>query len=161
MKKLLYIIPVLVFFLTTNVYSQHKRTKVSKNRIKEYKISHITKELSLTEKEAQQFWPIYNSHEAMLDKLRKEESSSLRKLIADNNDIDNVSESDAKQIITSIQSIKAKTHAIHQEYFKKLKKILSYKKILKLQVAEREFKRILFEKMRKRRKVNKEEKKSK
>lgn len=156
MKKIQFIIPIFAFLLSATVTSQHKGVK---NKIKEYKISHITKKLNLTEKEAQQFWPIYNSHEAAVDKLRKEESSSLRKLIADGNNIDNVSESEAKQIMTSIQSIKSKMHSMHQEYFKKLKKVLSYKKILKLQVAEREFKRILFEKMRKRIKGKKEKRK--
>jgi len=156
MKKTKYIIPILALLLSTTMTSQHKRVKVSKDKIRAYKIAHITERLNLTEKEAQQFWPIYNSYEATLDRLRKEESSSIRKLIANGNDIDNVSEPDAKQIMTLIQSIKDKVHSRQQEYFKKLKKVLSYKKILKLQVSEREFKRILFEKMRKRRKLKRE-----
>lgn len=156
MKKPLYILTILVFFLTTAVFSQH--TKVSKDKIRAYKIARITEKLNLSEKEAQQFWPIYNSHEIALEKLRKEESSSIKKLFVNGNNIDNISESKAKEIMASIESRRDKMHSINQEYFKKLKKIFTYKKILKLKVAEREFKRHLFDKMRKRRKILKKEK---
>ena len=147
MRKLPYIIPVLVFFLTTSAFSQHKRVRVTKDKIRAYKIAHITEQLNLSEKEAQLFWPIYNLHEEKLDKLRKEESSSLRKLFAKDKSINDISESNAKNILTSVESIKSKVHSVNQEYYKKLKKILTYKKILKLKVSEREFKRHLFEKM--------------
>jgi len=43
---------------------------MNNDRVKAYKIAYITDQLSLTEKEAQKFWPIYNAHEELMRKFR-------------------------------------------------------------------------------------------
>ena len=156
MKNIRYIIPILVFFLTVNAYSQ-RRSKYDPDKIRAYKIAYITDKLSLTEKEAEKFWPIYNAHEKRMSELRKEESTKIWKMIRSKEEITDLSEADAKSVITSMMTIQDKVHKASREYAKKLKSIFSYKKILQLKVAERGFKRELFEKLRKQRKRVKKE----
>lgn len=157
MKNIRYILPILVFFLTVNVFSQ-KRIKHDPDKIKNYKIAYITDKLGLTEKEAEKFWPVYNAHEKKMSELRKEESAKVWKLIRSKDEISDLSEAEAKNVITSMMAMQEKYHKVNKEYAQKLKSILSYKKILQLKVAERGFKRQLFEKLRKQRKrVRKEE----
>lgn len=155
MKKIKYILPILTLFLSVNVFSQKKRTIHREDKIKSYKIAYITEQLDLTEKEAEKFWVVYKVYEEKLAQLRKKERHSIHKLINNSNNIDDLSEAESKKIMTSIISVKNKTLSVHQEYYRKLKNILSYKKILKLQVAEHKFKKILFERLKRRRKPRK------
>lgn len=157
MKKLRYILPILALFTSVAISAQRIK-KQDKDKIKAYKIAYITDQLNLSSSEAQKFWPIYNRHEETLDKLRKEENSNIRKLLKNNEEIDGVSESDAESIVTSMSKIIDRKHSANREYFQKLKKVLPFKKILKLHIAERQFKRKLFENLKKRRKRLKEEK---
>ena len=129
---------------------------MDRDKMKAYKIAYITDQLNLSTQEAEKFWPIYNTHEERLTKLRKEEDSNIRKLIHSSDQLNDISESEAKSIITSVSNIRDKAHAMNKEYFQKLRKVLPYKKILKLQVAERQFKRKLFERLKERRKKYRE-----
>jgi acyl-ACP thioesterase len=63
-------------------------------------------------------------------------------------DLDNIDESEAKKIYNIVTDIRIKTHQENKRYFTNVATILSYKKILKLQIAEREFKKELFRKLR-------------
>jgi hypothetical protein len=61
---------------------------------------------------------------------------------------DNINENEATKIFNVVTDIRNKTHQEKQSFFTKLTTILSYKKILKLQVAEREFRKELFRKLK-------------
>ncbi len=158
MKKSQYIIPILALLISVNSYSQ-KRKKMSNDRIKAYKIAYITDQLNLTEKEAQKFWPVYNAHEDEIQQLRSKERGSIKKVFSNDGSIDDLSEAESKEIVSSIGKVFDKMHESRKVYFNKLKKILPFKKILKLQIAERDFKKKLFENMRGKRKKRKKESK--
>lgn len=166
MKKLQYIIPILALFISASAYSQKKKKKkrISNDRVKAYKIAYITDQLNLTEREAEKFWPVYNLHEEEIHKLRKTERGSIKKIISNGRSLDDVTETESKEIVSSFTELQNRMHESRKSYLNKLKKILPYKKILKLQIAEREFKKKLFENLRdKRKKLLKEvkDKKSK
>tara|TARA_B100001057_G_scaffold468733_1_gene528231 strand:- start:41 stop:487 length:447 start_codon:yes stop_codon:yes gene_type:complete len=145
MNTLKHIALLLGLFLSINSYSQ-KKQNTNINRVKAYKLAFITDQLNLTEKEAEKFWPIYNAHEKLILKLRIEERKITK---VDDIDINNQK---AKEIVNSLMELREKTYLENQVYFKKLKTFLPYKKILKLQIAEKEFRKTLFENLRKRRK---------
>jgi hypothetical protein len=122
------------------------------DKVKAYKIAYITDVLDLSSAEAQKFWPVYNEHEKVMTELRKQENAIIRKFIKNKDDIESISETDAKQVLTSMKKIRAKIDDHSLALVDKLKKILPYKKVLKLIVAERRFKKILLERLKKRRK---------
>lgn len=156
MKKSQYIIPILALFISVSAYSQKKK-RISNDRVKAYKIAYITDQLNLTEKEAERFWPVYNIHEEEIHKLRKAERGSIKKIISNGASLDDLSESESKEVVSAFTELQNKMYESRKLYINKLKKILPYKKILKLQIAEREFKKKLFENLRdKRKKVLKE-----
>ena len=108
----------LLFFLffsiiVLSLYSQEKRP--NKEKIKELKIAFLTEKLDLTVKEAEKFWPVYNKHDAILREIRIDENLKIRKKIKS-----------------------AGSLAIRE-----LSTFLPYNKILKFQIAEREFGRKL------------------
>lgn len=123
------LIPVFAFLLSVNTYAQ----KEKKEKVKALKIAHITEQLDLTEKEAQVFWPIYNTYEEANAKLR--ENSGLKRL----ENIDVASEVEAKIHLDRVIKMELSKQKLQQDYYTKLKTILSSKKVLKLMNAERTF----------------------
>lgn len=159
MQRKIYSIALIAFFMSASLMAQERRIKrPDPDKVKAYKIAYITDKLDLTPEEAQKFWPIYNENEKIMADLRAQEGAAIKKYISQRPDVDIISEDQAKEIVTKVKKIQDQIDDQKERVFNKLKKILPYKKILKLQVAEREFKRSLIRKLKKRRKPLKEQK---
>lgn len=145
MKK--YILPILIFLFSLNINAQKDRDKIHA-----LKVSFITEQLDLTEQEAQKFWPVYNDYNKKMSNLKYQDMRALRKEIKSN--IETLTEEKALEFIKKINSIELKEHKYKQEYAAKLKTILSAKKIIKLRVAEEDFKRKIIERWKNRKNEN-------
>ncbi len=143
MKKLLVILLLCISF--TASAQKGKRHE----RIKALKISFITEQLSLTEKEAQQFWPVYNAFEQKMNQIRFNEIRSIKKEIRDN--LDTMSDYEALAIIERFKKAEDQMHNLKTEFSSKLSKIISPKKMIQLKLAEEDFKRKMLEEFKKRR----------
>lgn len=158
MKSIQFLILSIAFIASTNVYSQ-QRNNIDIDRVKSHKIAFITNELNLTAKEAQVFWPVYNAHEKLMSQYRRDEINAMKMVVKNperpylsKKNFDNISEDEAKKIYSIVTNLRNKTHQEKQNYMSKLTSILSYKKILKLQASEREFRKELFRKLKQNRK---------
>ncbi|WP_375242372.1 sensor of ECF-type sigma factor [Lacinutrix sp.] len=145
-KKIL--IPVFALLLSVNLYAQ----KPNKEKVKALKVAHITEQLDLTAKEAQAFWPVYNTNEEANDKLR--DNSGLKRL----ENFDNVTEAEAKAHLDKIVTMELSRQQLQKEYFTKLSDILSSKKILKLMYAEKTFRRKMIQEFKERHRGEKSKK---
>lgn len=148
MKMLL--ISTLILPLSFSAIAQHKGgnkgdMKERKEKVKVMKISYITEKLALTSEEAEKFWPIYNKHED--DKL------ALRKNIKEDFDrkkkIDEMTDEEVNKMVNAGIELREKELALHKVYISDLKKVLSIKKIAKLNLAEKNFKKELLKKIKK------------
>jgi len=146
LKKIL-----LLAFLVTGIslQAQMKIKKQSREKIRALKIAYITDKLDLTETEAEKFWPIYNKYDTKLMKLRVEERYKLKKSIKDAGGLDALSEKDADAIAKKMINLEKEMYETHKVFFSSLRKVISSKKIIKLQMAEREFNRNMIRKLRK------------
>lgn len=143
MKKLLPFI--LLLFVSLSIAAQHK----NRERIKALKASVITEKLDLTEKEAQQFWPIYNAHEKETSAIRFEEIKSIR-IIGEN--IENMTDKKANELLKKLSKAENKMHKSRLEFANNLSGVLSPKKIILLKIAEDDFKKKMMAELRKRKK---------
>ncbi|MBV1924197.1 MAG: sensor of ECF-type sigma factor [Flavobacteriaceae bacterium] len=143
MKKLILIV---VLLISTSVLSQ----RFNHEKMKAYKTAYITEQLELTSSEAEKFWPIYNTYYDKTKALRKESRSKIKGRTKENQ-INNLSDSEANKIIENILAIKTKELQYHTELINNLKGVLSPIKILKLEIAEEEFKRKLLDRLKKHR----------
>ncbi len=117
---------------------QHKNVEAQR-------IAFITKELNLTPDEAKVFWPVYNEYDAKRHDLKKsfKESGDFHE-----KNIDKLTEKEANQILDN-QIIEAQKFLdLRKEYHAKFKAVLPAVKVLKLYDAEREFQKILIDKIR-------------
>ena len=113
--------------------------------IEAQRIAFITQELALTPDEAKVFWPVYNEYDAKRIELRKtfRDNNNLSKI-----DIDKLSDKDATQILDN-QIIEAqKLLDLRKEYHSKFKTVLPAVKVLKLYNTERDFQKMLIDKIR-------------
>jgi len=158
MKSIKFLMLIVAITSATISYSQ-KGNKIDVDRVKSHKIAFITDQLNLTANEAEVFWPIYNAHEKLMSQYRRDEINAMKMVVKNperpylsKKNFDNISEDEAKKIYRIVTDLRNKTHQEKQNYMSKLTTILSYKKILKLQASEREFRKELFRKLKQTRK---------
>ena len=140
MKK--YIIPILVLFISLNTFSQSK-----KDKIKALKVSFLTERLELTQEEAQQFWPVYNTYDDITNKIKHEDLRNIHREIRDNQNT--LSNERSTELLNQIATAESKLYDENVKLNNKLKKIISPKKVILLKIAEEDFKHKLFEQWKK------------
>lgn len=147
MKKITLI--TALFFLSFNTNAQKELTKDQiKNKIRTYKIAYLTEKLTLTEQEAEKFWPIYNVYDKKMMELHREGWIGARKKIREYGGLDNITDKQAKEIIDKTYYLAEERNKIKRSFLDKIQTIIPYKKILQLEIAEHEFNRKLMRKLR-------------
>lgn len=145
MKKYLFsLFVVLAFCFSTNA----QKRKGHKEKIKLLKISYLTEQLDLTSSEAEKFWPVYNEHSKNILDFMAKKSDAIKKELRVVKEIDSIDEKKGLTLFNLTQYLERKKFEERENYIKKLKTILPIKKILKLQIAEKEFGRKLMRKYR-------------
>ena len=143
---------VFTLLISFNLFSQHRD---SRKKVKVLKISYITEKLNLTKQEAEKFWPIYNKFDTKRYNLYHGKRSVLKKEISEKGGIDNLSEKEAKTFAKKMLAIEKSYYDANVKYQTELSKVITYKKILKLHIVERDFTRRMFQRYRKVRKQKK------
>lgn len=121
MKKLL-----LTFFLIAGTLHFVTAQQSQDEKVKALKIAFITERLQLTSSEAKEFWPVYNSYE-----------KDIRKLRLDSRDGD-ILENEEKLL------------QIRKKYGNSFEKMLGKEKTVKLFQAEKDFRNVLIKQLRNR-----------
>jgi hypothetical protein len=130
---------VLVFCNLFLVFGQDKKSK-----IKALKTAFITEELSLTVKEAEKFWPIYN----VFDEERFALHQEKKKLLSESENIENLSDADAEKFLMKLESLEDDFMKNRKKYVKSLLPVLGAKKLMMLKRAEDQFNRKLLKQFR-------------
>lgn len=136
-------ITTIVFILSFSIcsFSQGNRDK-----IKTLKIAYLTEKLDLSEKEAQQFWPIYNAFEEENFKLRRQSFEGKKNI-----NFEILKEEEAITTLKEMRAFETKRITLKNNFIDDLLKILSAKKIILLEKAEDDFKHKMFEEFKNRR----------
>ncbi|MEO9571621.1 MAG: sensor of ECF-type sigma factor [Polaribacter sp.] len=145
MKKLITFICISLFC----IFSLTAQEKKGGEKIKALKIAYLTEQLNLTSTEAEKFWPIYNIYSKEQHDLRNAIRTEMKNAIKKSkDDIKLVSENEAERIIKFKLTTDKKIYESEKNFITKIKNIISYKKIMQLQIAEMEFGRKLMKKYR-------------
>lgn len=128
------ILSILIFtFLLFNRQSLFAQSE--KDKVEALRIAFISKRVELTTAEAEKFWPVYNEYNDKLKAIKRNLRQSYRKKAETLND------KEAEELYyLDLQSKQAETD-VHKVYSEKIKTIIGVKKVVKLRVAEEEFKR--------------------
>ncbi len=147
MKKIAIIVLSMTF--TFSAFSQQMRDKIEE-KVKIQRIAFLTQRLSLTEAEAQQFWPIYNEFTDKMQQIRKQPKPEKP--------FDEQTDADVEKMIVAQFDRESREIDLKKEYFVKLKKVISVKKIAKLYKAEKDFRGELVKQLQDMRELKQERK---
>lgn len=128
MKKILFVLICLTSVV--GVFAQPQNGRV-KERVEAQRIGFITQRLSLTPEESQAFWPVYNQYTEKLQQIRNS--------VKPEQSLDDMSDADTEKLIMAQMDKESRELDLRKEYYQKLKKVISVKKIAKLYKAERDF----------------------
>ncbi|WP_206984057.1 Spy/CpxP family protein refolding chaperone [Hymenobacter telluris] len=103
------------------------------SQLENAKIAYITEKISLTQDQAQRFWPVYNEFTAK----RRDLNRRMRETRT--NDPDALSEAQVKESLTQALALRQQEVNLEKEYFDKFQKVLNIRQVGKLYQAERQF----------------------
>ena len=147
LKTICNFISLLTLFAMLSTISVKAQGGEHMERIKAQRVAFFTEKLQLTEQEASIFWPVYNDYNNRKDMINNE-SRNLGIFIARN--ADNMSESEVEESMQKYINLQNQEHALFLEYHKKYLEILPARKVMKLYIAETQFKQFLLNKLRER-----------
>jgi Spy/CpxP family protein refolding chaperone len=115
-----------------------------KEKVEALRIAYITKELELTETEAQQFWPVFNEYQKKQDDARKD----FKKKYNRDTDYNFETDKEAEDYINADIQFKVKEAELLKIYYEKIKKVLPVKKVAKLRHAEESFRQEMLKQLK-------------
>lgn len=120
-------------------------SQVALERIKARRIAFFTNKLQLTPEEAQKFWPVFNEYDKKKNALTIEKRTLT---LTFQNSGSDLSEAEIDKLIGKYIQISNQENQLIEEYTKKFRAILPARKVLKLYLAETEFKVALLRELR-------------
>lgn len=153
MKQLLYAIILGAIFLVTSLggFAQDKEMSV-REQIQSEKIAFFTEKIGLTLEEAEKFWPVYNEYWSKKNKLIKERKESMNYYIKHS---DSMSKKELENIADKYVNYRQEKGELLKEYHKKFKEILPIEKVMRIYMADYDFKSYLLNKLKEGNKQNK------
>jgi Spy/CpxP family protein refolding chaperone len=141
------ILAILLLITSFNFYAQGESMKEKKEQIKALKVAFLTTELDLTAKEAEKFWPIYNSFDDKQFELRHQKMKAYQNRM-NQVALDKMSEKEASLLLTQMEGTDEELFLLRKNYVQNLKKVLPAVKIIKLRISEEGFNRKLLHQYR-------------
>lgn len=124
-----------------------------RERIKSLKIAYLTERLELSAEEAQQFWPIYNEHEAAIYNLRVAEMGKIKQRL-NRDGMNSLTDAEAEKMLNQYQEIERRIFELERKFVKDLRAFMTPKRVLYLGVLEEKFRRELLRKYQNKRDDN-------
>lgn len=144
MKKIYFAVMIIVFSFSL-LKAQQGNMMQNHKKIETQRVVFITQSLDLSPEEAQQFWPIYNEMQKKIQVIHNDMRKMNKSFRKNNNELFSDKEIVAK--CDSILSFEKMQLDIKIEYFRKYKKILPPKKLIKFMNIERDFNKRLLNKI--------------
>ncbi|MFN4882093.1 MAG: hypothetical protein ACK5AS_03460 [Bacteroidota bacterium] len=108
-----------------------------KDKIESLRIAYITKELSLSTNEAQQFWPVYNQFQEELKVIRKNRKLDIMEAKIN---FDSMTDVEIAKMVDGDFQFQQLELDLRKKYVEEYKKVLPVRKVAKLLRAEHTFK---------------------
>jgi len=150
MKSILLTLSFILVFSTLGFSQEHRQGDSHgkmREKIESQKISFITEQLSLTPKEAQIFWPVYNELEQKKRELRNKNRTLFRTL---HDKPDNLTDKELTKLSDQLIELRLTDVNLDKTYHEKFKKFLPPKKILELYHSEKQFQSMLLRRIKER-----------
>lgn len=107
------------------------------NKVEALRVAFITKRLELSSAESEKFWPVYNEYTDKMQAIKKNLRQSYKRRT------EPLTDQEADELYKlDLQSHQAEAE-VYRQYSEKLKAIIGVKKMVRLRLAEEEFRKEL------------------
>ena len=117
--------------------SEERRAEIEK--LRERRVTFITKAMELTANEAKAFWPLEDELQGKKFELNRQQRRALFEFRGNERERRKHTESEYRQIVDLYTQFRIKEAKLDEEYVAKFAKVVSYEKIFKYQQAEEQF----------------------
>jgi len=114
-------------------------------KIQAQKVAFLTNRMGLTAEEAQRFWPVYNEYDALRNQILEQRRSTSYYYTQN---AAKLSEKETDAIIQKYISLQKQETDLLEKYNARFRQILPASKVMKLYVAEVEFRNFLLRQIR-------------
>jgi hypothetical protein len=131
MYRLLLNISLILFLSQTAVISAQN----DRDKLEALHMNFISRRLDLTTSESEKFWPVYNEYNDKIRSIRKKLKEAYRQ------NPQQISDQEAEEIYNLDLLSKQAEADVHKLYSARLRLVIGARKLLKLRIAEEDFKR--------------------
>ena len=136
-QKIILLLALVALYMTTAMaQNERKQPHLSKEEYQQKLATFITEHANLSEKEAKEFFPIYNNCQEEKHRLN-DKIWELRKKARGKE----LSNEEYKEILEKICQLRMQIDQLDKDYLTKYNEVLSYKQIFTIQGAEAKFHR--------------------
>jgi len=135
-----FLIPVMSLFLIFSFQIHAFSQGPHMERIKAQRVAFFTEKLDLSESEAEKFWPVYNDYSSQKEKINLESRNLTRSLMLK---IDDMEEKEIEVSLHKFIELENNSNKLFLKYNEKFNQILPPSKVMKLYMAENQFKQYL------------------
>ena len=137
-----------IIFYSFSLIAQSTNNDQSKRKekIETAKITYLTEKLKLSTSEAEKFWPLYNEFNDKKESIMKDYHKKTKAIRP--NDTIQISETNSDQLIDMYLQNEQQVLDLKKEYYPKFKKVIGSKKVVDMFFAEKEFNKLLLEKLK-------------
>ncbi len=143
MKKLLTTTFILLFAMLAQAQDEETREKIEAARI-----AFITERLELTPDQAEKFWPLYREY----TQKRQELQNEFREVRGQVNKND-LTEEESKKLVELGLRFKDRESELQRTYSERLTRVITNRQLLQLRKTEDDFRRMLLQRLEKRREM--------
>ncbi|GAA0891292.1 hypothetical protein GCM10009122_09710 [Fulvivirga kasyanovii] len=122
------------------------QSKEALEKIESARIALITERLELTPEQAEKFWPLYREYSEKRKELRQEFMDARQSV-----DRKDMTEEESKMLLNKGLELKERQLNIDRTYAERLTRVISTQQLLQLRKAEDDFRRMLLERLERRR----------
>ena len=115
------------------------------DRLKSQKVAYFSNNIDLTSREAEKFWPVYNEYNNQREAISQERNKILRQLSGSEN-MEN--DKEVQALLDNYAASFTKEMEMFRKYHQKFSEILPPKKVVRLYIAEEQFKQMLLRSIR-------------
>lgn len=150
-SKVLICAAVVAIFSVNVLFAQNAgavsgKENYKKERVQAMKVAFLTDKLNLTAAEAEKFWPVYNEYMDKRDALQKTFRQKAK--ITKDTPPELMTEEQADEVINAQLQEEQSQLDLKKEYLPKFKKLIGSKKVVGMYMAEKEFNKILLQKLK-------------
>ena len=146
MIRLFKILFAFIFFFSLSSKNFAQEEKSDKGQlIKAQKIAFFTEKIGLSPAEAEKFWPVYNDYWELKNKIISERRNNMT-YFAENSD--KMTQNELTKYADQYIKYETQLAELLNEYHIKFKKILPIDKVMKIYLADYEFKTYLLKKIK-------------